>query len=75
MQGEIMNHLQVAMNYNVKENETLLAQGQCKVSVVQIKREKSVQTGFLTTATFSRIQQLIQGPSAAILYRILDILN
>ena len=75
MQGEIMNRLQVAMKYNVKENKTLLAQGRRKVPVVQIRRDKSVQTGFLPTATFSRFQQLIQGPSAATLYRILDILN
>ena len=75
MQGEIMNRLQVAMKYNVKENKTLLAQGRRKVPVVQIRRDKSVQTGFLPTATFSRFQQLIQSPSAATLYRILDILN
>ena len=75
MQGEIMNRLQVAMKYNVKENKTLLAQGRRKVPLVQIRRDKSVQTGFLPTATFSRFQQLIQGPSAATLYRILDILN
>ena len=75
MQREIMNSLQVAMKYNVKENETLLSQGQRKVSIVQIRRNKRVQTGFLSTATFSRLQQLIQCPSAATLYRILDILN
>ena len=75
MQGEIVNRLQVAMKYNVKENKTLLAQGRRKVPVVQIRRDKSVQTGFLPTATFSQFQQLIQGPSAATLYRILDILN
>ena len=72
MQEEIMNRLQVAMKYNVKENKTLLAQGRRKVPLVQIRRDKSVQTGFLPTATFSRFQQLIQGPSAATLYRILD---
>ena len=75
MEGEIMNRLQVAMKYNVKENKSLLAQGRRKVPVVQIRRDESVQTGFLPTTTFSRFQQLIQGPSAAILYRILDILN
>ena len=70
-----MNRLQVAMKYNVKENETLLAQGRRKIPVVQIRRGKSVQTGFSPTATFSSFQQVIQGPSAATLYRILDILN
>ena len=69
-----MNRLQVAMKYNVKENKTLLAQGRRKVSVVQIRRDKS-SNWFLPTTTFSRFQQLIQGPSAATLYRILDILN
>ena len=71
MQSEIMNRLQAAMNYNEKENKTLLA----LVPVVQIRRDKSVQTGFLRTTTFSRFQQLIQGPSVATLYRILDIRN
>ena len=52
MQDEIMNRLQVAMKYNVKENKTLLAQGRRKVPVVQIRRDKSVQIGFLPTATF-----------------------
>ena len=66
MQSEIMNRLQVAMKYNEKENKTLLA----LVPVVRIRRDKSVQTGFLRTATFSRFQQLIQGPSVATLYRI-----
>ena len=75
MQGEIMNRLQVAMKYNVKENKTLLAQGRRKVPLVQIRRDKSVQTGFLPTATFCRFQQLFPGPSAETLYRILDILN
>ena len=46
MQGEIMNRLQVAMKYNVRENKTLLAQGRRKVAVVQIRRDKSVQTCF-----------------------------
>ena len=48
MQGEIMNRLQVAMKYNVKENKTLLAQGRRKVPVVQIRRDKSVQNWFFT---------------------------
>ena len=73
--GEIMNRLQVAKQYNVKENKTLLAQGQRKVPLVQIRRENGVRTGFLPASTLSRFQQLIQGPSAANLYRILDILN
>ena len=75
MQGEIMNRLQVATKYNVKENKTLLVQGRRKVPVVQIRRGRSVQTVFFPTATFNRFQQLIQGPSAATLYRILDIFN
>ena len=62
------------MKYNVKENKTLLAQGRRKVSVVQIRRDKS-SNWFLPITTFSRFQQLIQGPSAATVYRILDILN
>ena len=70
MQGEIMKRLQVAKQYNVKENKTLLAQGRRKVPLVEIRRDKGVQTGFLPTATLSRFQQLIQGPSTAILYRI-----
>ena len=46
MQCELMNRLQVAMKYNVKENKTLLARGRCKVRLVRIRRDKSVQTGF-----------------------------
>ena len=53
MQGEIMNRLQVAMKYNVKENKTLLAQGRRKVPVVQIRRDKSVQTGFYRLPRFA----------------------
>ena len=75
MQGEIMKRLQVAKQYNVKENKTLLAQGRRKVPLVQIRLDKGVQTGFLPAATLSRFQQLIQGPPAAILYRIWDIPN
>ena len=48
MQGEIMKRLQVAKQYNVKENKTLLAQGRRKVPLVQIRRDKGVQTGFFT---------------------------
>ena len=40
LQGEIMNRLQIAMKYNVKENKTLLAQGRRKAPVVQIRRGK-----------------------------------
>ena len=36
MQGEIMKRLQVAKQYNVKENKTLLAQGRRKVPLVNI---------------------------------------
>ena len=73
MQGEIMNRLQVAMLYNVKK--TLLAKCWRKVHVVQIKQKKNVQTCVLPTATFGRFWQLIQGPTAATLYKILGILN
>ena len=48
MQGEIMKRLQVAKQYNVKQNKTLLAQGRRKVPLVQIRRDKGVQTGFFT---------------------------
>ena len=48
MQGEIMKRLQVAKQYNVKENKTLLAQGRRKVTLVQIRRDKGVQTVFFT---------------------------
>ena len=75
MQGEIMKRPQGANQYNVKENKTLLAQGRRKVPLVQIRRDQSFQTGFLQAATLRRFQQLIQGPSAATLNRILDILN
>ena len=73
MQGEIMKRLQGPKQYNVKENKTLLAQGWRKVPLVQIRRDKSFQTGFLPVATLRRFQQLIQGPSAATLNRLLDI--
>ena len=74
MQVEILKRLQVAKQYNKKE-KTLLAQGRRIVPLVQIRRDKSFQTGFLPAATLSRFQHLIQGPSAATLYRLLDILN
>ena len=48
MQGEVMKRLQVAKQYNVKESKTLLAQGRRKVTRVQIRRDKGVQTGFFT---------------------------
>ena len=49
--GEIMNRLQVAKQYNVKENKTLLAQCRRKIPLVQIRRENGVRTGFLPAAT------------------------
>ena len=64
MQGEIMNRLQVAMKYNVKENKTLLAQGRRKVPV-QIRRDKSVQTGF-----FYRLPRLVDFSSGFKAHRL-----
>ena len=48
MQGEIMKRLQVAKQYNVKENKTLLAQSRREVPLVQIRRDKGVQSVFFT---------------------------
>ena len=49
-----MKRLQVAKQYNVKENKTLLAQGRRKVPLVQIRRDKGVQT------VFYRLQHLAE---------------
>ena len=75
MQGEILNRLQVAMQYNVKKNKTLQAKCWRKDHFVQIRQKTNVQTCVLPTATFGRFRQLIQGPYAATLYKILGILN
>ena len=67
MQGENMTCLQVAMQYNVKENKTLLAAARRKVFLIQIRRDKNLQTWVLLTATFSRFQQLMTDTDASTL--------
>ena len=72
--GDIFKRLEIARQYNAKE-KNLLSQSKRKVPLVQIRRDKSSQTCVIPTATIVRFQQLLEGPSASIIFKVLDILN
>ena len=73
--GEIINRLQIAKQYNSTENRNLLSQGRRKVPLVQIRRDKCIQTCVIPTATIVRFQRILHSSSASTVYKILDIIN
>ena len=74
-QGDIIKRLQIARQYNASDNKTLLSHGRRKVPLVQIRRDKCIQTCDIPTATMVRFQRLLLGSSAPDIFKILDILN
>ena len=75
LHGDTIKRLQIARQYNAKENKTLLSQTRRKIALVQIKRDKGIQTCMLPTATIVRLQRILQGSTASSVYKMLDILN